>query len=230
MNLIVTMAYISPASSEYQSLPKKKKKTQSLPQIGGLSDPMIGTGGEGHTFPGAVAPFGMVQLSPDTDATCEIRECYGHASGYRYDDPTIQGFSHTHFSGAGHSDLGDFLMMPAVGDDVKLEPGDAIFFPALWWHQVEALAPFNILMNYWWNDAPAFMDSPMNTLLHGLLSLRDRPEAEKQGWRALFEYYVFGDAGGASAHLPEGARGPLGPLDAMSARRLRAQLLHRLNR
>ncbi|RYG86523.1 MAG: glycoside hydrolase family 92 protein, partial [Alphaproteobacteria bacterium] len=66
-------------------------------------DPMIGTGGEGHTFPGAVAPFGMVQLSPDTDATCEIRACYGHAAGYRYDDPTIQGFSHTHFSGAGHS-------------------------------------------------------------------------------------------------------------------------------
>ncbi|MAW99441.1 MAG: hypothetical protein CMN72_07275 [Sphingomonas sp.] len=117
-----------------------------------------------------------------------------------------------------------------AGEVAELEPGDAIFFPALWWHQVEALAPFNILMNYWWNDAPAFMDSPMNTLLHGLLSLRDRPEAEKQGWRALFEYYVFGDAGGASAHLPEGARGPLGPLDAMSARRLRAQLLHRLNR
>jgi predicted alpha-1,2-mannosidase len=87
-------------------------------------DPRIGTGGEGHTFPGAVAPFGMVQLSPDTDTGCEIRECYGHAAGYRYDDPTIQGFSHTHFSGAGHSDLGDFLVMPAAGDTVPLEPGD----------------------------------------------------------------------------------------------------------
>lgn len=88
-------------------------------------DPMIGTGGEGHTFPGAVAPFGMVQLSPDTDTTCEIRACYGHAAGYRYSDPTIQGFSHTHFSGAGHSDLGDFLVMPVSGDTVPLEPGDA---------------------------------------------------------------------------------------------------------
>ncbi|UIJ44244.1 GH92 family glycosyl hydrolase [Sphingomonas cannabina] len=88
-------------------------------------DPFIGTGGEGHTFPGAVAPFGMVQLSPDTDTTCQIRECYGHAAGYRYDDPTIQGFSHTHFSGAGHSDLGDFLVMPVSGDAVPLEPGDA---------------------------------------------------------------------------------------------------------
>jgi predicted alpha-1,2-mannosidase len=87
-------------------------------------DPLIGTGGEGHTFPGATAPFGMVQLSPDTDTGCEIRKCYGHAAGYRYDDPTIQGFSHTHFSGAGHSDLGDILVMPAVGDTVSLDPGD----------------------------------------------------------------------------------------------------------
>ncbi len=88
-------------------------------------DPFIGTGGEGHTFPGAVAPFGMVQLSPDTDTSCVIRTCYGHAAGYRYEDPTIQGFSHTHFSGAGHSDLGDFLVMPVSGDNVPLEPGDA---------------------------------------------------------------------------------------------------------
>ena len=88
-------------------------------------DPFIGTGGEGHTYPGAVAPFGMVQLSPDTDTTCMIRDCYPHAAGYRYEDPTIQGFSHTHFSGAGHSDLGDFLVMPVAGDAVPLEPGDA---------------------------------------------------------------------------------------------------------
>ena len=87
-------------------------------------DPMIGTGGEGHTFPGATAPFGMVQLSPDTDTSCEIRECYSHAAGYRYEDPTIQGFSHTHFSGAGHSDLGDVLVMPQAGGNVALDPGD----------------------------------------------------------------------------------------------------------
>jgi predicted alpha-1,2-mannosidase len=86
-------------------------------------DPMIGTRGQGHTFPGAVAPFGMVQFSPDTDTTCIVRECYSHAAGYRYEDSTIQGFSLTHFSGAGHSDLGDFLMMPVTGDVVPLEPG-----------------------------------------------------------------------------------------------------------
>lgn len=86
-------------------------------------DPFIGTGGEGHTFPGAVAPFGMVQLSPDTDTSCVIRECYSHAAGYRHDDPTIEGFSHTHFSGAGHSDLGDVLVMPVAGDTVPMDPG-----------------------------------------------------------------------------------------------------------
>jgi predicted alpha-1,2-mannosidase len=87
-------------------------------------DPMIGTSGGGHTYPGASAPFGMVQLSPDTDTSCVIRACYAHAAGYQYNDPTIQGFSHTHFSGAGHSDLGDFLVMPVSGDAVPLEPGD----------------------------------------------------------------------------------------------------------
>jgi predicted alpha-1,2-mannosidase len=86
-------------------------------------DPFIGTGGEGHTFPGAVVPFGMLQLSPDTQLKTR-KEGYGWAAGYRHDDSTIFGFSHTHFSGTGHSDLGDILLMPIAGD-VKLEPGDA---------------------------------------------------------------------------------------------------------
>ncbi len=98
--------------------------TAALPTPYEAVDPFIGTGGEGHTFPGASAPFGMVQLSPDTDTSCEIRTCYGHAAGYRHDDPTIQGFSHTHFSGAGHSDLGDVLVMPVSGTVVSLDPGD----------------------------------------------------------------------------------------------------------
>ncbi|WP_140984577.1 cupin-like domain-containing protein [Asticcacaulis tiandongensis] len=111
-----------------------------------------------------------------------------------------------------------------------LEAGDVLFYPALWWHHVEALEPFNILINYWWNTSPRFMDTPMNTLLHALLSLRDRPEAEKQSWRALFDYYIFGPTETPRAHLPEAAQGALGQLDELTARRLRAQLLHRLNR
>ena len=88
-----------------------------------LVDPMIGTGPEGHTFPGATAPFGMVQLSPDTQIRY-FKQSYKWAAGYRYEDTTILGFSHTHFSGAGHSDLGDVLLMPIGGDQVPLEPGD----------------------------------------------------------------------------------------------------------
>src|SRR5205085_6014482 len=71
----------------------------------------IGTGGDGHTFPGATRPFGMVQLSPDTQVR-HFKQSYPWAAGYRYDDDSILGFSHTHFSGAGHSDLGDILLMP----------------------------------------------------------------------------------------------------------------------
>ncbi|HFJ9614982.1 TPA: GH92 family glycosyl hydrolase [Stenotrophomonas maltophilia] len=85
-------------------------------------DPFIGNGGEGHTYPGATVPFGMVQLSPDT--RIQPREkAYGWAAGYRYDDSSIVGFTHTHFSGTGHSDLGDILLMPFTGSP-GLERGD----------------------------------------------------------------------------------------------------------
>jgi predicted alpha-1,2-mannosidase len=86
-------------------------------------NPMIGTGADGHTFPGATVPFGMVQLSPDTEIR-NFKQSYKWAAGYRYEDKTILGFSETHFSGAGHSDLGDFLVQPIAGE-VRLEPGDA---------------------------------------------------------------------------------------------------------
>ena len=91
-------------------------------------NPMIGTDGMGHTFPGACVPFGGVQLSPDTgniphniDGVYQ-KETYRYCAGYQYGDNTIIGFSHTHFSGTGHSDLGDILLMPGTGK-VKLVPG-----------------------------------------------------------------------------------------------------------
>ena len=112
----------------------------------------------------------------------------------------------------------------------ELEPGDVLFYPALWWHQVEALDPFNAMINYWWNPSPAWIDTPQTTLLHALLSLRDRPESEKRAWRAVFEYYVFGPAVRAGEHLPPHAQGTLALMDEAKARRLRAKLLNRLNR
>jgi hypothetical protein len=118
----------------------------------------------------------------------------------------------------------------AAAQVAELEPGDLLFYPALWWHHVEALERFNILVNYWWNEAPGFLDTPQTTLLHAMLSLRDRSDAEKAGWKAMFDYYVFGPAGQAAAHLPPHAQGPLAPIDATLARRLRAQLINKLNR
>ncbi|MCP4660722.1 MAG: glycoside hydrolase family 92 protein [bacterium] len=93
-------------------------------------DPFIGTDDMGHTYPGATAPFGFVQLSPQTDLVPYSfgegynPEAYRYCSGYQYGDRTIVGFAHTHFNGTGHSDLGDLLVMPTVGE-LQLEPGTA---------------------------------------------------------------------------------------------------------
>ena len=113
---------------------------------------------------------------------------------------------------------------------VDLEPGDALFYPSMWWHQVEAFDPFNVMINYWWNTSPKFMGTPMNVLKHALLSLRDRPEHEKTAWKHVFDYYVFGSPERPREHLPEQAHGELGPIDELKARRLRAELLNKLNR
>ena len=123
-----------------------------------------------------------------------------------------------------------FAEARAAARVAELGPGDAVIYPALWWHHVEALSDFNMMINFWWNEAPAFMDSPMDTVLHGVLSLRDRPAAEKAAWAALFDYYVLGPPDRPAVHLPEAARGLLAPLDARSARQLRAKLLQRINR
>jgi len=91
-------------------------------------NPIIGTNGMGHTFPGACAPFGIVQLSPDTDTVPHNIDgkyqprAYEYCAGYQHKDSTIVGFSHTHFSGTGHSDLGDILVMPVTGE-IKFNPG-----------------------------------------------------------------------------------------------------------
>lgn len=111
-----------------------------------------------------------------------------------------------------------------------LEPGDAVFIPSMWWHQVEGLDAFNVLVNYWWSRAPAQLPSPTHALLHALWAIRDRPQAEKDAWRLVFEHYVFGPAERAGEHLPEQARNVLGPIDDALARQLRAMLLARLNR
>lgn len=120
--LILTL--VSIFSSWAQSNSDKKDLIQYV-------NPFIGTQRMGHTYPGATVPFGSVQLSPDTDTipmydaqNRYIKEVYNYCAGYQYTDQNIVGFSHTHFSGTGHSDLGDILIMPTVGA-VQLNPGTA---------------------------------------------------------------------------------------------------------
>ncbi|MEI6172701.1 MAG: GH92 family glycosyl hydrolase [Bacteroidota bacterium] len=103
---------------------------EQVKPLSGYVNPFIGTQEMGHTFPGASVPFGFVQLSPDTDTIPYEKDgkynpdVYRYCAGYQYLDKTIVGFSHTHFNGTGHSDLGDFLIMPATGK-LQLNPGSA---------------------------------------------------------------------------------------------------------
>lgn len=116
------------------------------------------------------------------------------------------------------------------GQVAELEPGDAVYVPSMWWHHVEGLDGLNVLLNYWWRPTPAYMDTPANVLDYALFTLRDLPKAQREAWRAIFDYYVFDFEENTVAHIPESRRGLLGPMDELKARRLRAQLLNRLNR
>jgi Cupin-like domain len=113
----------------------------------------------------------------------------------------------------------------------ELAPGDAIFIPPLWWHHVESLEPFNVLINYWWHAVPGTAVGAacgFDTLIHALLNLRSLPPATREAWRALFDHYVFGTQVGVTEHIPEQRRGVLGTFSAADAERVRAYLAERL--
>jgi len=105
-------------------------------------NPFIGTGGHGHTFPGAVMPFGMVQLSPDT----RIDGSWDGCSGYHHSDSVIYGFSHTHLSGTGCSDWGDVLVMPVNGEPHK---GKGKAYVSVFSHSTEKAEPgyYEVFLN-----------------------------------------------------------------------------------
>jgi predicted alpha-1,2-mannosidase len=126
-----------------QEVSSKNEKDMDLTQY---VNPFIGTQNMGHTYPGATTPFGMVQLSPDTGREPLFKEgkynpnTYRYCSGYQYDDEEIYGFSHTHFSGTGHSDLGDILIMPGLtlsGEKDPKEKGDKNPFVSTFRHSNE---------------------------------------------------------------------------------------------
>ena len=128
----------------------------------------------------------------------------------------------------------DYDRFPRFRDALKsarsalLEPGDAIIIPSMWWHQLEALDAFNVLVNYWWRNSPSFMGAPLNVLQHAILGLRDLPELQRKQWRDLFEFYVFNPDPENFAHIPEAARGVLNSLDEKVAQQMRKLLRDRL--
>jgi hypothetical protein len=111
-----------------------------------------------------------------------------------------------------------------VAQVAELESGDAIYIPYAWWHNVRSLDGFNILVNYWWNEADPALLSAGLAFKAALAAFRNMPDDQNRAWKSLFDYYVFRQDGDPVAHLPAGARGSLGEPDAAWLARMKAQL------
>ena len=114
--------------------------------------------------------------------------------------------------------------------EAELSPGDALYLPKLWWHQVQSFAPVNAMVNYWWDAFAAGPDSPYSSLMLALISIAERPPAEREAWRAFFDHYVFRGEGHPLAHLPPERHGILGPLRPDNYGHIRARVLSALKR
>ena len=110
----------------------------------------------------------------------------------------------------------------------ELRPGDAIYIPKLWWHQVQARSAFNGLVNYWWDAFSIGPDAPSTALLLSMITIAERPVAERRAWKAFFDHYVFRQQGHPLAHLHESQHGILGPLKPTNYGRIRARVMQLL--
>ncbi len=112
----------------------------------------------------------------------------------------------------------------------ELEPGDALYIPSLWLHHVESLDCPGMLVNYWWREpATTHQFTPLHSLFHAILSIKNLPANERQAWHALFEHYIFRpNSTNPANHLPSGKQGVLGKLDAQQEQNLRKFLASRL--
>jgi hypothetical protein len=116
-----------------------------------------------------------------------------------------------------------FVAAMAAAWVAELDPGDALYIPYQWYHHVEALDAFNVLVNYWWD--PASDASPWEAMMHGFVSLRGLPPDQRRAWRAMFDRYVFLADGDPGAHLPPEARGVLGATSPQAIAQMRQMLL-----
>jgi hypothetical protein len=123
-----------------------------------------------------------------------------------------------------------FAQALAAAQYAELEPGDALFIPYMWWHHVESRENFNVLVNYWWDDTPAWQGSPFWVLMHAILSVRNMPPERREIWRRAFEHFVFSGGEDALAHLTERQRGVQGTPDPQKAQMIRAYVVQMLTR
>lgn len=112
----------------------------------------------------------------------------------------------------------------ATARQAELAPGDALYIPYMWWHGVESLEPVSILVNYWWNDGPKHLSAPYDAMLHSILAFRHMPPEQRAVWKTMLDYYIFESEGDPAAHLPEHAKGMMGPPTMELFARLRATL------
>jgi hypothetical protein len=130
----------------------------------------------------------------------------------------------------------DFTRFPRFADALaaaevaELSPGDAVYIPALWWHNVEGLEDFNVLVNYWWRDVPDYFESPSTSLLHCLMTVKSLPPQQRRDWKAVFDYLIFQSEGPALEHLPPRVQGLFGELTEAKVDRIRSILLKSLAR
>jgi hypothetical protein len=110
----------------------------------------------------------------------------------------------------------------------ELGPGDVLFVPYMWWHHVESLEAFNVLVNYWWDDTPAWAGSPFEALVHALMSVHSLPPQKRAIWRTVFEHFVFDADGEPATHLAPPRRGIQGAMDPRVASHARAWLIRAL--
>lgn len=119
----------------------------------------------------------------------------------------------------------------AAAVQAELEPGDAIFIPYLWWHNVESLDHFNVLVNYWWDDGRAWMGSPFEAIVHSILTIGDLPPERREIWRQYFDHYVFRPKGEHPVeHLAPEHRGIMAEPTPQLAQYIRAWLVRMLSR
>lgn len=116
----------------------------------------------------------------------------------------------------------------AAAETVDVEPGDAVYIPNLWWHNVEALDPVNLSVNYWWLEAPEGVAEPFAALAHGLLSITPLAASRRELWRQMFDHYVFRSNGDPVPYLPPERRGILGDLSPELQHHMRTQLIRSL--